>query len=513
MGRRLCDAGVLLFMPDYRNFPQTTMGGMVADVNRAIEWIFKHAKEYGGDPNRIWLVGQSAGAHLSALAILQHIYIQQMQQKSRGGSCHLTPQLPDWRPADLAGFIGISGPYDLVTMSTIIKERGLALPAFIGEGQTYAAFSPVHILQGDTRPYLPGPGHSPPKVSISPLRASRINNTPEQAGQQREEDEEEDEEEEEEAEDENEEEDEEEEEEENEEKDENEEEDEEEEEVNQPVHHGRKTIRKRGAPYSQFSTGTGRPLPNLSSLSRLDSGLDHKHKNPTNSVFNTLQARRAFPPTMVLLHGTDDRSAPCYMSLHFAERLQECGINVIQRYYASLSHTEPILEGPLAGGEDPLLNDIMWLLHRRQLKTQPGETPTSTKGVSGLQRQANFSINDFIFTPGVAPPSPGFFAEPHDFTVFSDSEDSGSPKKTIGRKWSWRARRGLALKRLAGIGEDEDADAGKRNAQQANGDGEAGNGSLTHSFHRRELDEVPLVNNTRLLPDFNIRIAKWANPF
>jgi acetyl esterase/lipase len=44
------------------------MADIVGDVFGAIAHIMEHAAEYGGDPSRIGLTGDSAGGHLSALA-------------------------------------------------------------------------------------------------------------------------------------------------------------------------------------------------------------------------------------------------------------------------------------------------------------------------------------------------------------------------------------------------------------------------------------------------------------
>ena len=47
-----------------------TMANLIEDVFGAIAHIMEHAKEYGGDPTRILLTGDSAGGHLSAAASL-----------------------------------------------------------------------------------------------------------------------------------------------------------------------------------------------------------------------------------------------------------------------------------------------------------------------------------------------------------------------------------------------------------------------------------------------------------
>jgi len=47
-----------------------TMANLIEDVYGALAHIMEHAKEYGGDPTRIGVTGDSAGGHLSAAASL-----------------------------------------------------------------------------------------------------------------------------------------------------------------------------------------------------------------------------------------------------------------------------------------------------------------------------------------------------------------------------------------------------------------------------------------------------------
>jgi arylformamidase len=43
---------------------------MADQVKRAIGWVYKNAASFGGDPNRLYLCGQSSGAHLSGVALV-----------------------------------------------------------------------------------------------------------------------------------------------------------------------------------------------------------------------------------------------------------------------------------------------------------------------------------------------------------------------------------------------------------------------------------------------------------
>jgi acetyl esterase/lipase len=76
LARELTKGGkFVVFSIDYRwagkadgEATSTTMADIVDDVYGAIAHIMEHAAQYGGDPSRIGLTGDSAGGHLSALA-------------------------------------------------------------------------------------------------------------------------------------------------------------------------------------------------------------------------------------------------------------------------------------------------------------------------------------------------------------------------------------------------------------------------------------------------------------
>ncbi|QDV18539.1 Carboxylesterase [Gimesia panareensis] len=70
-------AGYLLVSINYRLHPRADYDQQAQDVAQAIAWVHQHAKEYGGDPQRIFLMGHSAGAHLVALVSTNPRYLKQ----------------------------------------------------------------------------------------------------------------------------------------------------------------------------------------------------------------------------------------------------------------------------------------------------------------------------------------------------------------------------------------------------------------------------------------------------
>mmetsp|Transcript_1776 Transcript_1776/g.2075 ORF Transcript_1776/g.2075 Transcript_1776/m.2075 type:complete len:488 (-) Transcript_1776:120-1583(-) len=81
LARALTATGIVVVIPDMQNYPLVYIPDMVQDVNLAIDWTFQNIANYGGDPNNIVLVGQSAGGHVSMMAVLTKIQRIMMAKK------------------------------------------------------------------------------------------------------------------------------------------------------------------------------------------------------------------------------------------------------------------------------------------------------------------------------------------------------------------------------------------------------------------------------------------------
>jgi arylformamidase len=70
------DKGFVFVSTNYRLLPSVDMATIVRDVAKSIRWVHEHIAEFGGDPNRLLIMGHSAGAQLAALICTDERYLQ-----------------------------------------------------------------------------------------------------------------------------------------------------------------------------------------------------------------------------------------------------------------------------------------------------------------------------------------------------------------------------------------------------------------------------------------------------
>ncbi|RMN08596.1 Esterase/lipase/thioesterase protein [Pseudomonas savastanoi pv. glycinea] len=98
VGEALAARGMVVVIADYRLYPQVRYPSFLEDSAKALAWAHKHAKTYGGDPDRLYVMGHSAGAYNAAMLALDPRWL------TREG---LSPSI-------LSGWIGLAGPYDFL---------------------------------------------------------------------------------------------------------------------------------------------------------------------------------------------------------------------------------------------------------------------------------------------------------------------------------------------------------------------------------------------------------------
>jgi arylformamidase len=70
------EAGFVFVSINYRLLPAADMATLTGDVATALGWVHKNIATYGGDPNRLLVMGHSAGGQLAALMCTDEKYVK-----------------------------------------------------------------------------------------------------------------------------------------------------------------------------------------------------------------------------------------------------------------------------------------------------------------------------------------------------------------------------------------------------------------------------------------------------
>ena len=70
LGENFAARGIIVVINNYRLAPHVNFLKMADDCAAALLWTYKNIEDYGGDKNRIFISGHSAGGHLASLIVL-----------------------------------------------------------------------------------------------------------------------------------------------------------------------------------------------------------------------------------------------------------------------------------------------------------------------------------------------------------------------------------------------------------------------------------------------------------
>ena len=136
-------AGATTVLVNYDLCPDVTLDTIIAQTMRGIAWTWRNIAKHGGDPNRLYVSGNSAGGHLTAMALAH-----------------------DWEaeglPADIIkGAIPITGVFDCEPVPDITVNELVRL-----DRETARRLSPLRNPPRRALPVLVAVGGAEPRLWI-----------------------------------------------------------------------------------------------------------------------------------------------------------------------------------------------------------------------------------------------------------------------------------------------------------------------------------------------------------
>jgi len=138
MLQRLASRGIVVFSINYRMAPETAFPGQIIDVKRALIWVKRNCARYNGDARKVFVSGESAGGHLSALTAV-------------------TVNLPQFQPPEdpqadtsIAGAIPLCGVFDCSDRNGHLFDLHRDVPALLkpqGDRSFLQSFMERVVLQ------------------------------------------------------------------------------------------------------------------------------------------------------------------------------------------------------------------------------------------------------------------------------------------------------------------------------------------------------------------------------
>jgi arylformamidase len=125
--------GACVVVPNYALCPAVTVADIALQMVQALAWVYRHIGVHGGDPQRITVVGHSAGAHLAAMLL----------------ACQWSLVGDDLPDALVQNALGISGVYDLEPLrhTPFVRDSLRLTPAMVKKVSP-ARFAAPPLLEG-----------------------------------------------------------------------------------------------------------------------------------------------------------------------------------------------------------------------------------------------------------------------------------------------------------------------------------------------------------------------------
>lgn len=132
VARNLAAEGYVAVSAGYRLVPGGEFPAMLEDGAKALRWTVDRIADYGGDPERIYLMGHSAGAYNVAMLALDRQWLE-----------------GEGLPLDtVKGVIGLAGPYDFLPLDSDSTRNAF------GGAEDLERTQPINFANGEAPPML-----------------------------------------------------------------------------------------------------------------------------------------------------------------------------------------------------------------------------------------------------------------------------------------------------------------------------------------------------------------------
>ncbi|MGH9256849.1 MAG: alpha/beta hydrolase [Vicinamibacterales bacterium] len=135
VGQRFAAAGYLTVVTSYRLSPRVSHPAHIQDAAAAFAWVKRNIRQHGGDPDRIIVIGHSAGAYLAMLLVTDSRYL----------AAHKLS------PSDIKGVVPVSG-FFWVDKPGVAPDRPTSV--WGTDQRVWVDASPVRHLRADLPPVL-----------------------------------------------------------------------------------------------------------------------------------------------------------------------------------------------------------------------------------------------------------------------------------------------------------------------------------------------------------------------
>ncbi len=143
LGNALAARGFVVVIPDYRLYPDIKYPGFLEDNAQALKWVQDNIASYGGDVDRLFIAGHSAGAYNAVMLGLDRSFL-----RDYGVS------------VSIKGIAALSGPYDFYPFEyDEVKNT-------FGSAPNPEGTQPVNLVTPDAPPMFLAAGTSDPIVRV-----------------------------------------------------------------------------------------------------------------------------------------------------------------------------------------------------------------------------------------------------------------------------------------------------------------------------------------------------------